>query len=230
MGRSHDLHSLSVTDTERVLALWRELDGTHALHPRDRDFVASNDAPKSLIVDHLTREEEGRDLYNACAQLGRLMATEGTSPSFAASTLDSAAHALTSLEIPWNVQALATARASVAEGFAAGIVEAERILARRRWEYPACTVRLSEKAVAIVANYPTDDEDAVGDWAARVATGAARDGYRSAILSGSARAKDELAEALSLVGIACVERLEKDRWFTSLLMRVRRRGSGAEGA
>lgn len=204
---------------ERALAAWREHDGAQALHAPDRDAIRSTDAPRSLVLDLLARPGPGRDLYNACARLGRLLADAGASPSLAVTTLDGATRALADLGIACDEARLLPARASVAEGYFAAVLEAERVAGRRAWEYPACAVRIAKDTVAIVAGWPADDGEALSDWSARVALCVSRDGYKQAILSGSEAARTELAQALSLVGVELAPANESKGWLSSLLKR-----------
>lgn len=203
----------------RALAGWREHDLAHALHNHDREAIRATDAPRALVLDLLMRAGPGRDLYNACARLGRLLGDAGASPSLAVATLDGAVRALQDLGLASDETRLAPARASVAEGYFAVVVEGERTAARRAWEYPGCAVRVAKDTVAIAAGYPADDGEALADWAARVALALSRDGYKHAILSGSDEAKAELVQALSLVGIALADAVEAKGWLASLLKR-----------
>ena len=207
---------LALADAERALAAWREHDAVHAIHGPDRDAIRATDAPRALVLELYARPGPGRDLYNACARLGRLLADAGASPSLAVTTIDGAARALSDLGVPCDSARLAPARASVAEGYFAVTIEGERALARRTWEYPGCAVRVGKDTVAIVAGYPADDGEALADWAARVALAVSRDGYRSAILAGSEAAKAELTQALSLVGIELGAPAESKGWLSFL--------------
>ena len=210
---------LSGHDAERALAAWREHDAAHALHSHDRDAIRATDAPRALVLEHLARPAPARDLYNACARLGRLLADVGASPSLAVATLDGAARALADVGKACDPARLPPARASMAEGYFASVLEAERVAARRAWDYPACSVRVAKDVIAIVAGYPADDGEALADWAARVAVGVSRDGYRSAVLAGSEGAKAELTQALSMVGVSLASTAESPGWFASLLKR-----------
>ncbi len=210
---------LTADQAERALGAWRDHDATHALHGTDRDAVGSTDAARALVLELLARPAAGRDLYNACARLGRLLADAGASPSLAVATLDGAAHALTDLGIANDLTRLGPARASVAEGYFAVTVESERSDARRAWEYPACAIRVATDTVAIAASYPADDGEALADWSARVALCVSRDGYKRAMVSGSDTAKAELSQALALVGIELVEASGAKGWLAVLLGR-----------
>ncbi len=222
----HSLHprhprhrELDAHEAERALAAWCEHDAAHALHAHDRAALRATDAPRALVLEHLVRPGPARDLYNACARLGRLLADAGASPSLAVSTLDGAVRALEDAAIDWDLGRLAPARASLAEGYLAAVVEGERLAARRAWEYPACAVQVGKDVVAIVAGFPADDGEALADWAARVALALSREGRRSAILAGEGPAVAELTAALSLVGISLATSAEPPCWFASLLKR-----------
>ncbi len=210
---------LDAHEADHALASWREHDAAHALHGHDRAALRATDAPRALVLEHLVRPGPARDLYNACARLGRLLADAGASPSLAVSTLDGAARALKEAGVDWDLARLAPARASVAEGYFATIVEGEKLAARRAWEYPACAVKVGKDVVAIVAGFPAEDGEALADWAARVALAVSREGHRSAILAGEGPAVAELTQALSLLGIALATSAEPPGWFASLLKR-----------
>lgn len=216
---AHDTGHDSAQDQARALAAWREHDEKHALHGADRDAIRTSDAPRALVLELLARPGPGRDLYNACARLGRLLADAGASPSLAVASIDGAARALADLGVECDAERLSPARASVAEGYFAVIVEDERTSARRAWEYPACAVRVTKDTVAIVAGYPADDGEALADWSARVALGVSREGYKHAVLAGSEAAKAELGQALSMVGVELASTAERKGWLSSLLKR-----------
>jgi hypothetical protein len=216
---AHDTAHHAAHDEARALASWREHDEEHALHGADRDAIRAGDAPRALVLELLARPGPGRDLYNACARLGRLLADAGASPSLAVATIDGAARALSDLGIACDAERLSPARASVAEGYFAVIVEDERAAARHAWDYPACAVRVTKDTVAIVAGYPADDGEALADWSARVALGVSREGYKHAVLAGSDAAKAELGQALSMVGVELASSAEPKGWLASLLKR-----------
>lgn len=206
---------------ERV---WLESDLSHALHEIDRQTIFDAEALRALILERLVRRDEApRDLYTACARLGRFFAEAGASPTIASTTLDGAVLALTAMSVAIDAPRIANARASVIEGYASAIREAERGLARRHWEYPACAVRVSDDTATIAAGYPVDDVEAsvIADWAARVALGLSRDRIRHVVLQGPSPIATELREALSLVGIQvrtasgedAPERAPKARWL-----------------
>lgn len=211
--------ALAPADAERALAAWRETDLLQALHAPDRAAVRATDAARSLVLELLARPGHGRDLFNACARLGRLLADNGASPSLAVATLDGAARALADLGIARDDARLVPARASVAEGYFAAVLETERAAARRAWEYPACAVRVGKDTVALAAGYPPDDGEALADWSARVALCVSRDGYRQAVLAGTEAAKSELGQALALVGVELASSAESKSWLSSLLKR-----------
>jgi hypothetical protein len=197
----------------RALAAWREHDVARSIHAADRDAIRATEAARALVLERLanapasartsrsTSGDPARDLYNACARLGRLLFEAGASPTLATTTIDGATQALTGLDLPHEPGLVASARASIAEGYVAAALDAERARARRAWEYPACAARIDGATAAIVAGAPEDDDEALGDWAARVASGASKDGIREVVVSGPPRARAELAEALALLGI-----------------------------
>lgn len=190
------------SQTERLLAAWREHDVTRALHAHDRAAIRATEAARALVLElFVASARDPRDLYSACARLGGLIADVGGSPSFAVSTIDGAAAALASLGVTFDAARVAPARASVAEGYFAAVREAERAAARQAWRYPACAVRLDAETAAFVAGCPAEDGEALADWAAMVAARAAQDGIKRAIVSGPDAARAELVEALETVGV-----------------------------
>lgn len=214
--------TLDSSTTERLLAAWREHDTMRALHPHDRDAIRATEAARALVLELVVSNaepqarREPRDLYTACARLGRLLADAGASPSLAALTIDGVAQALARASIDHDDTRFPAARASVVEGYFAAMREAERLAARRAWEYPACMVRLDGDAAAFVAGCPAEDGESLADWAARVAGHAARDGIKQAVLGGPDAARAELADALRLVGVdveAASSRKTAKKWL-----------------
>ena len=221
MNAAAERGRLGAQDGVRALAAWAEHDGEHALHVADRDAIRATEAARALVLELLAGSSASRDLYSACARLGRLLAERGASPSLAATTIDGAVRALEHVKSSFDRDRIPSARSSLAEGFVAVVVDGERALARSAWEYPACAVRLGPTDVGLAAGFPSDDPEALGDWAARVALAASRDGYRQATLSGADAARSELASALGLVGIRSItsiassnERAGRSRWFS----------------
>src|SRR5258708_298452 len=86
----------SEREIEHALVAWRELDTARALHAPDRESIRTTEAARALVLElfaaHTPRD--ARDLYNACARLGRLLGDGGASPSLAVSTIDGATRAL----------------------------------------------------------------------------------------------------------------------------------------
>ena len=209
----------SAQDAERALRAWCDHDAAHALHGDDRAAIGATEAPRALVLEQLSHPGAARDLYNACACLGRLLAAAGASPSLAVATLDGAADALSRTGVTADPARLAPARAATAEGYFAAIVDGERAAARRAWEYPACSARVAKDTVAIVAGYPEEDGEALAEWAGRVAVAVSRDGYRSAVLAGAGEAKAALTRALSMVGVALATSGRSPSWWASVLRR-----------
>lgn len=205
----------------RALAAWREHDVARSLHAVDRDAIAATESARTLVLELLARgggakarprlpvaAADGgappRDLFNACAQLGRLLAAAGASPTLAVTTIDGAVAALASAGAEVDPSLVPAARASCAEGYVAAIADAERIAARRAWEWPACAVRLDGERAAIACGFPEGDAEALADWAARVALGASKAGVKAVVLSGPGAVRAELEGALALVGVRVV--------------------------
>lgn len=184
-------------NTEDVLRAWAEKDRARAVLPADREIVEASESPRALIVELAIAGGPEDELYDACLMWGRLVGQRGGSPTFASSTLDHAAEALGTRSAPW----LPAARAAMAEGFVAAMVEDARREAMQSWEFPSCVVPLGEAALAIAAGHPSDDEEVVAAWAARVAKAAALSGIRRAVVAGGERARAALVDAFGLVGI-----------------------------
>jgi hypothetical protein len=188
---------MSPIDRDVVVATWCAKDRARALLPADREIISESIAVRTLIVDLALAGGHEDELYDACAVLGRLVAQRGGSPTLASATLDHACEVLGARDVPW----LVPARASLAEGFAAALIEGVRREDMRSWEFPACAVPLGEAAVAIAAGHPSDDDEVLAAWAAGVAKGAAARGMRRAVVTGAERARAAVVEALGLVGI-----------------------------
>ena len=182
---------------EDSLAAWAKLDAARALHPADHLALRSTEPARSLVAELLLAGAE-RDLWNACARLGGMMADEGASPSLASGTIDNAAAALGVTDST----RIAPARASLLEGYVASVRELERGSAAAAWDYPNCVVKIEDGVVAIACGRPTDDHDALTAWAERVASKLSKAKIKRAILEGGDTARSELASALELVGIA----------------------------
>jgi hypothetical protein len=196
-------------DRDAAVAAWCDRDRKRAVLRADREVIDASASLRSLIVELIQAADadaapDGADpsrpadeLYDACAMLGRLFAQRGGSPTLASATLDHAAEALGVPDSHW----LVPARAAVAEGFTAQLVDDARRDAMNAWEYPSCGVPLGEAAIALAAGHPSDDDEIVAAWAARVAKAAALQGIRRAVVSGGERARAALLDALALVGI-----------------------------
>jgi len=188
-----------MVDRDAVVAAWSERDRARAVLPADREIVEASGAVRALIVELVLAGGPEDELYDACAVLGRLVAQRAGSPTLASATLDHAAEALGArgAGATW----LEAGRAAVAEGFAATLIEDARRESMRAWEFPACVVPLGQAALAIAASHPSDDDEVVAAWAARVAKSAALAGIRRSVVSGSERACAALVDALTLVGV-----------------------------
>ncbi|HVH46262.1 MAG TPA: hypothetical protein VM925_28170 [Labilithrix sp.] len=188
-----------------ALAEWADRDRARAIHPQDHDVIRSTEVARSLVLELFGPTATARDLFSACARLGRLMAEAGASPSLAAGTIDNAVAVLTAAGVHVDASRTSAARASLVEGYVAAVREAGHAAVCASWAYPACTVALDGDAVAIACGHPTGDVEALGDWAARIAGRLVKAKIRRAVLSGSEAAKREVASALELVGIATAE-------------------------
>ena len=183
-------------DVGRHVAAWCERDHARALLPVDHEIVDSTEALRALVVERILAQAPDKDLFHACAMLGRLIAERGGSPSLASSTVDGVQAVLASTNAPWN-----NVRAALAEGFAGARLELARREACVAWEYPRCAVSIGDGVVAIAAGYPDDDGEALAGWASRVAGAASLGGVRRAMLSGKEDARSALVDALTTAGI-----------------------------
>ncbi|MEO6574775.1 MAG: hypothetical protein ABIP89_13100, partial [Polyangiaceae bacterium] len=201
---------------------WCELDHARALLPVDHEIIDSTRALRTLVVDLFhdsasARADTGpaRDLFNACAMLGRMIAERGGSPTGAMASMHHADRALgldtieASAERELREARWFSARAALAEGFAAARTEMARKDAAASWEFPRCAVAIGESTMAFAAGYPDDDGEALAAWAGRVANAAVRGGARRAIVTGREDAKRALVDALSTIGVEVVPTLEK---------------------
>jgi len=184
-------------DPAAIVTAWCESDRLGAILPADHRLIDASTSLRALIVELALSGECDDEIYDASAALGRLMAQRGGSPTLASLTIDHACEALETRGARWA----ASARAAVAEGFAMALTEEARHDAARGWEFPGCAVALGEGALALAAGHPSDDDEVLAAWAARVANAAALKGVRRAVVAGPERPRAALAEALGIVGI-----------------------------
>ncbi len=192
----------------RALAAWAEHDAMRALHAVDRQVIGTTEACRSLVLEHFDPAAPARDLFNACATLGRLMAEGGASPSLASGTIDGAVRALDACAAPFDPARVGAARSSLFEGYVAAVRDAERTASLAAWDWPACAVPLGEGILAVACGFPSDDADALTAWAARIAGRLVKAKVRRVILSGNEAARAELGSAVELVGIAILTEAE----------------------
>jgi hypothetical protein len=181
----------------RAVEAWTAHDVAHAVVPVDREIVDATLAIRTHIAELILANGPERDLYNACAVLGRLIAERGGSPSLAALTIEGARLAMQEPPGAWGP----SAAAALGEGFAAGRSDMAKREAAASWEYPRCAVRLGDGMVAIAAGYPAEDAESAAGWAARVANAAVMAGARHVVVSGSDPARASLVDALTLAGV-----------------------------
>jgi hypothetical protein len=182
---------------EALVAEWSRKDMARAVLPADREIVGASATVRTLIAEQVLAGGAPDELYDACAVLGRLFAQRGGSPTLASATLDNLAEVAGARDGAW----LVPGRAALAEGFTATVLDDARREAQRSWEFPACAVPLGEAAYAFAASHPSDDDEVVSAWAARVAKASALSGARRAVVAGTERACLALVDALTLVGI-----------------------------
>lgn len=185
------------TDRSTLIAAWSAKDHGRAVLRADHAVIDESVGARALVAELVLADGHGDELYDACAVIGRLIAQRGGSPTLASVTIDGLCEALGARDAAW----IAPARAAVAEGFAGALVEGARRESMQTWEYPSCAVPLGQAAVAIAAGHPSDDDEVLAAWAARVAKAAALKGVRRAVVSGGERAKSAIVDACQLVGI-----------------------------
>ena len=190
---------------EARTAGWIARDHARALVPEDHAAIDATQAARALVVTRLLADGGHADLFHACLVLGRLIAENGGTPTLAAATMDGAIEE-TGVQGAW----LVSARASLAEGYAAARIDKARVDAMRAWDFPRCAVRIDKTTMGFVAGPPDEDDDALGEWAARVAVKAVRAKVRRARVSGGEKARRVLEEALDLSGIAILSDPEAD--------------------
>jgi hypothetical protein len=191
-------------ERSEVIAAWCRGDLGRAVLRADREAIDGSMSVRELIVGLLATNGPCDELYDACAVLGRLLAQTGASPTLASVTVNHLADALSASEKPW----VSVARAALAEGFASSLVELMRRDATHAWEFPSCAVPLGEAALAIAAGHPSEDDEVLSAWAARIAKEAALRGVRRAVVCGGDRPYAAVLDALTLVGIS----VQRARW------------------
>ena len=198
-------------EAERLAGAWSARDHARALVPEDHAAIDATLAARVAVIEQLRRGAHA-DLFHACLVLGRLLAERGGSPTLAAATMDGAFE-----ETGAAGEATVSARASLAEGYAAARIDRGRREAVAAWDFPRCAVRVDKDTMAFMAGPPDDDDDALGEWAARVAGAATRAKVRHAIVGGADKPRRVLSDALDLAGIEVMtERGERDRGSSSL--------------
>ncbi len=178
-----------------MTAGWSKRDHARALVPEDHMAIDATHAARALVVTRLLGDGHA-DLFHACLVLGRLIAEHGGTPTLAAATMDGAIE-----ETGTTGEWLVSARASLAEGYAAARIDKARVDAMKAWDFPRCAVRIDKVTMGFVAGPPDEDADALGEWAARVAVKAVRAKVRRARVDGGEKARLALVEALDLAGV-----------------------------
>ncbi|HXX69784.1 MAG TPA: hypothetical protein VEK07_21560 [Polyangiaceae bacterium] len=188
---------MTAAERDRCVAAWSAADADCAVLPADRRVIEHTAAVRGLIVELAAPGMATDELFDACAVLGRLVAQHGGSPTLAALTIDHAAAALGDPNSSWK----SAARAAVLEGFAAALMDSIRREANEAWEFPRCVVAVGDRAIAVAAGYPGEDDQEIAAWVDRVAKGAALQGTKTAFVSGPEAVRARLIDALSVAGI-----------------------------
>lgn len=184
-------------DGDRARA-WRERDRRWA----SEAVLAGLDGARENVLEWITRlrpdahDEEVRDLYNAAATLGRVMAELDVSRVLAAETLDNLCEAAELGRPSW----LPGAKAALLEGFVTSReMRAER-RERERWQEPV--VPLGGGRVAVFGAMESDDEADTRAWADALVSKLAKRRVRTIVAAGRPSAVAALRDAAALVGIA----------------------------
>jgi hypothetical protein len=146
--------------------------------------------------------EDTRDLYNAAAALGRVMAEVSASKVLVAETLDGLCDVADLGHPPW----LAGAKAALLEGFMAVAEARAGARERARWQLPV--VDLGGGRVAIYAAYEDEDDAETREWADRLVAKLAKGGTRSMVLGGRPKALKALRDAAEVAGVATTSEAE----------------------
>jgi hypothetical protein len=188
---------MTTPERDALVKLWSEQDQKHAILAVDGEAIRASASLRALIVDLAQSHVPDEELFDACALLGRLIARLRGSPTLASLTMDNACEALGARDSRW----MQAARAAVFEGFAAELLDLTHREALGAWEAPSCVVLVPDGTLAVAAGIPSDDEDVVQGWAARVAQYAVAQGVRRASVAGSEAARRAVTDALRVVGI-----------------------------
>jgi len=181
-----------------LVKVWCDLDRSRAAWPSDHEVIGASASIRALVVERArarATDPTEDELFDACAVLGRRIAEAHGSATLAACTANHAGEALGVPAAEW----VRPAAAAVVEGYVAGTLDTAHRAALDPWEFPRCVVPVGLDAVAIAAGYPSDDTEAVADWAARVARAAAVRGVRKAFVAGPQTGA--IIDALLLAGI-----------------------------
>jgi hypothetical protein len=185
-------------DLAELVSLWCERDRRSALLPADDSIIDDSRSLRTLILELAHGGDGERELYSACAMLGRVIGVQGGSPTLASLTIDHAREVLAQANPRW----VPHARAALAEGFVTALRERVEGELLGSWEYPRCAVPLPDHALAIAANHPSDDAEELSGWAARAAKAAALAGIRKVVVAGREPARTAVIDALRVVGVA----------------------------
>ena len=183
---------------ERLVDAWCAHDAKRAFLPTDLEVVDATRSLRALVVEETA--PGGRDLMNACARLGRMIAERGGSPSLVAATADGLGTAL-GADAALDLHGV---RVAIAEGFAAAQLDMARAEALAAWDPPFCVVPVDDTTIAVAAGFPNDDHDVLEAWSAKIAQAALASGARSAFVAGRSAAVRAVTDALTLVGVAVV--------------------------
>src|SRR5260221_14173045 len=75
---------------DEIVASWGTRDHARALLPVDHEIVDLARSGRALVAELALGRSSDRDLFHACAALGRLVAERGGSPTLAVSMIDGA--------------------------------------------------------------------------------------------------------------------------------------------
>ena len=184
-------------DGDRARA-WRERDRRWA----SEAVLGALDGARENVLGWIVRlrpeahDEEVRDLYNAAATLGRVMAELDASRVLAAETLDNLCEAVELGRPAW----LPGAKAALLEGFVASREMRAEARERGRWAEPV--VAIGEGRVAVFAAMESEDDAETRAWADALVGKLAKRRVRPIVAAGREGSIAALRDAAEIAGIA----------------------------
>ncbi len=181
-----------MTEALRGLETWASTDGARAVTDADRHIGPALSNLRSCVLGNL--EAAPRDYFSALSLLGREIALQSGSTSFALTEVDALAPIASGFD-------QTAARAALMEGYVNALLESGERQGNASWDPPACVVVLGDSFAAVAAGHPSADQEVLTAWADRVALCLVRARVRRVSIAGGPAALAVLCDALALVGI-----------------------------